>query len=126
MTIIADLVKSQALDQELFILLAMGVIKGVDPLLQPRGYYRAYFLVPKKNRWLSSHIESEGTQQEFEYIAFSHDNVKGPSGHTNGKVVHFKRSDRCMISCVLFAVSGLPIGVAIGNSGYSRSVSPFP
>lgn len=79
MTVIADPVKSQALDQELSILLAMGAIEGVDPFGNPE----AFNILPhtKKDRWVSSHIGSEGTQV-FEVFGYQ-------GGHWQYRVLRF-------------------------------------
>ncbi|XP_037536617.1 uncharacterized protein LOC119413633 [Nematolebias whitei] len=70
MTVIADPVKAQALDQELSALLAKGAIEAVDPLQQPRGYYSTYFLVQKKTGGFRPILDLRGLNQYLKELPF--------------------------------------------------------
>lgn len=70
MTVISDPVKALALDQELSALLAKGAIEAVDPLLQPRGYYSTYFLVPKKTGGFRPILDLRGLNRYMKVLPF--------------------------------------------------------
>ncbi|KAK7898748.1 hypothetical protein WMY93_019601 [Mugilogobius chulae] len=70
MTIIDNPTKALALDQELSALLAKGAIEEVDPLLQPRGYYSRYFLVPKKTGGYRPILDLRGLNRYMKVLRF--------------------------------------------------------
>ena len=70
MTIIHDPAKAQALTQELSALLDKGAIEPVDPLLQPGGFYSAYFLVAKKDGGLRPILDLRGLNRFLKVLRF--------------------------------------------------------
>lgn len=70
MTVINDPAKALALDQELSALLTKGAIEEVDPLLQPRGYYSHYFLVPKKTGGFRPILDLRGLNRFLKVLPF--------------------------------------------------------
>ena len=70
MTTIGDPAKAIILGQELSALLAKGAIEPVDPLLQARGFYSKYFLVPKKTGGFRPVLDLRGLNRFLKIMPF--------------------------------------------------------
>ena len=70
MTVVSDPAKALALAQELSVLLAKGAIEPVDPLLQPGGFYSAYFLVTKKVGGFRPVLDLRGLNRFLKVLPF--------------------------------------------------------
>ena len=70
MTIIRDPAKAIALGQELSTLQAKGAIEHVDPLVEPRGFYSTYFLVPKKDGGIRPVLDLRGLNKFLKVLLF--------------------------------------------------------
>ena len=70
MTVVRDPAKASALAQELSALLAKGAIEPVDPQLQARGFYSAYFLVDKKDNRFQPILDLRGLNTFLKVLPF--------------------------------------------------------